>query len=380
MAEAAASPDAAIAPSPIWGVVLSVQANFYWVRLDGVDSSETVLPRPTLLCTRRARLKKVGVRVMVGDRVCVEEPDWEGGRGAIVQVAPRRTQLDRPPIANADHILLVFALAEPELDPHQLTRFLVKAESTGLQVSLCLNKRDLVSLDTQRQWRDRLHKWGYDPILLSIHADPTLAELDTRLRDRITVVSGPSGVGKSSLINQLIPAASLRTGKVSGKLGRGRHTTRHVELFELPGGGLLADTPGFNQPDIFCEPEALGQCFPEVRDRHAHSPCQFGDCLHRDEPGCAIRGDWERYNDYLSLLENCIVQQQSLNDSPDPDAAFKVKIIEAGQVQHEPRLKTKKYRRSSRRHNKQTLDDLRYDLGSDLGHLDALDEDWPEDL
>jgi len=364
----------------LWGTVVSVQANYYWVRLDERGIPSAPLPQPTLLCTRRARLKKIGQRVMVGDRVQVEEPDWAGQRGAITAVSPRQSELDRPPVANADQILLVFALAEPELDSHQLTRFLVKAELTGLDVCLCLNKRDLLTLERQLQWDKRLRDWGYTPIFMSVRQADGLQPLRHTLRDRITVVSGPSGVGKSSLINTLIPSADLRVSAVSGKLGRGRHTTRHVELFELPSGGLLADTPGFNQPDIQCPPEQLGSCFPEIRDRLAHHRCQFTDCLHRDEPGCAIAQDWERYPDYLELLADCIAQRQAMNDSTDPDATFKIKVTGDGQVQHEPRLQAKKYRRESRRSRKQTLQELSYELTENLNHGEVLEEeDWDID-
>ncbi|MEL6382247.1 MAG: small ribosomal subunit biogenesis GTPase RsgA [Cyanobacteria bacterium J06626_18] len=351
------------------GTVISVQANYYWVRLDAPGSQP--LPKSILLCTRRARLKKIGQQVIVGDHVQVEEPDWEGERGAITAVNLRRTQLDRPPIANADQILLVFAIAEPDLDPHQLTRFLVKAELTGLNVCLCLNKRDLIDLESQSAWHTRLADWGYSPILISVWRDATLSTLIAALQGCTTVVSGPSGVGKSSLINKLIPSVNLRISAVSGKLGRGRHTTRHVELFELPNGGLLADTPGFNQPDISCTPEALGKCFPEIRGHLQNTRCQFTDCLHRGEPGCAVPTDWERYPDYLELLEACITQTQNLNDSPDPDETFKIKATGDGQIQHEPRLKAKKYRRVSRRSHKQTLQEL---TGS-LDNLKALEEE-----
>jgi ribosome biogenesis GTPase len=359
---------------------MSVQANYYWVQLDQANTALTQ-PVSTLLCTRRARLKKVGQQVMVGDRVQVEEPDWEGQRGAIAAVQPRQTQLDRPPVANADQILLVFALAEPDLDPHQLTRFLVKAELTGLDVCLCLNKRDLVAVEQQTDWATRLTAWGYPPVMISVQEDEAFPTLTDALKDRITVVSGPSGVGKSSLINRLIPAVDLRVSAVSGKLGRGRHTTRHVELFELPHGGLLADTPGFNQPDIACAPEGLGDCFPEIRDRLRSTQCQFTDCLHRGEPGCAIDSDWERYPTYLELLETCENQTQSLHDSTDPDVAFKIKVTEAGQIQQEPRLEPKKYRRISRRSRKQSLQELRYELTENLDNLEALEEeDWDGDL
>lgn len=368
------SPSAVSSPQPLRGTVISVQANYYWVRLQPAQAA-SALPTLTLLCTRRARLKKVGQQVMVGDRVEVEEPDWEGKRGAIAAVLPRQTQLDRPPVANANQILLVFALAEPELDIHQLTRFLVKAELTRLAVCLCFNKRDLVHEGVQKAWHHRLAKWGYDAQMISVQHDQTFPQLTAALKDRVTVLSGPSGVGKSSLINALIPATDLRVSAVSGKLGRGRHTTRHVELFELPAGGLLADTPGFNQPDITCAPEELAEAFPEIRDRLQQQQCQFTDCLHRGEPGCAIDHDWERYPEYLQLLEDCIAQTQTEHDSADPDEAFKIKITNEGQIQREPRLQSKKYRRVSRRSRKQSLEELRYELTDSLDNLDALEEE-----
>lgn len=355
------------------GTVVSVQANYYWVKLEPVVN--VPLPRASLLCTRRARLKKTGQRVMVGDRVSVEEADWEGNRGAITAVEPRQSLLDRPPIANADQILLVFALAEPDLDPHQLTRFLIKAELTGLDVCLCLNKRDLIDVEAQTNWRDRLTGWGYSPIMISVWYEDDLFNVQKALKNRVTVVSGPSGVGKSSLINQLIPHAHLRVSAVSGKLGRGRHTTRHVELFELSDDSLLADTPGFNQPDIRCPPEVLGTCFPEIRQSLQMSQCQFSDCLHQGEPGCVVSHDWERYEDYLALLEICQEQAQIVNDAPDPEVAFKIKVSGDGQMQKEPLLQAKKYRRSSRRSRKQTLQDLRYELMDNTGDLEALEED-----
>jgi ribosome biogenesis GTPase len=381
------------------GTVLAVQANYYQVRLDegkaeekaeekaegrrqkAEEDGETVRSRDreqfdpscpttppphhstisrfnhptTLLCTRRSRLKKIGQKVMVGDRVEIEEPDWAGGRGAIAQVLPRRSELDRPPVANADQLLLVFALAEPELDPYQLSRFLVKAESTGLGVCLCLSKMDLVHEQAQVQWRDRLHQWGYTPVFISVHRGWGLEELESHLRHQITVVSGLSGAGKSSLINYLVPQANLRVAAVSGKLARGRHTTRHVELFELPCGGLLADTPGFNQPDLDAAPVELADYFPEARQRLAVADCQFSNCLHRDEPNCAVRGNWERYRHYLDFLQEAIVRQEVLNRMGDAESTLKQKTNRQGQQQYEPKLESKKYRRASRRTQQQTL-------------------------
>ncbi|NJO43132.1 MAG: small ribosomal subunit biogenesis GTPase RsgA [Cyanobacteria bacterium RU_5_0] len=319
-------------------------------------------PSPLLLCTRRTRLKKIGQQVMVGDRVQVEELDWADKRGAIAQVLPRQTELDRPPIANADQILLVFALAEPTLDPFQLSRFLVKAESTGLEICLCLSKGDLVTIEDQQEWCARLKTWGYAPLVISLYENWGLNALQTQLDDRITVVSGPSGVGKSSLINRLIPSIDLRVGSVSGKLGRGRHTTRHVELFQLPTGGLLADTPGFNQPDLDSAPVKLAHFFPEARQRLAEASCQFSNCLHRDEPNCAVQGDWERYEHYLMFLEETIEYQTAIDRSGDAESTVKVKTKQDGQLQSEPKLASKKYRRPSRRTEKQDLRNLYHDL------------------
>jgi ribosome biogenesis GTPase len=358
------------------GTVVAVQANYYWVKLDqfttataDISAEEWMSSSTFLLCTRRTRLKKIGQQVIVGDRVQIEEVDWANKRGAISHVFPRQTELDRPPIANVNQVLLVFALAEPDLEPVQLSRFLVKAELTGLMVALCLNKSDLISAQTHQQWNFRLQEWGYQPFIVSVADNQGLHRLREQLENRITVVAGPSGVGKSSLINQLIPRIDLRVGKVSGKLGRGRHTTRHVELFELPTGGLLADTPGFNQPELDCEPKELSDCFPEIRQRLSQASCQFSDCLHRDEPNCAVRGEWERYDYYLNFLDEAIARQDALEKLGNNESTVKLKTGESGQFHYEPKLETKKYRRTSRRAQHQKLQDLCKDIDA------LIDED-----
>ncbi|OUL25074.1 ribosome small subunit-dependent GTPase A [Nostoc sp. RF31YmG] len=372
-----------LATGQLLGTVLAVQANFYQVQLDLKDKgtrghgdtetrgqedasnlSQTIsassIP-PMLLCTRRTRLKKIGQQVIVGDRVVIEEPDWSGGRGAIADVLPRQTELDRPPIANVNQIMLVFAVADPPLEPYQLSRFLVKAESTSLDVVLCLNKSDLVSPLVRQEISDRLVGWGYQPLFISIKNCINIDQLSGYLNHKITVIAGPSGVGKSSLINALVPNVNLRVGEVSGKLARGRHTTRHVELFELPSKGLLADTPGFNQPDLDCSPEQLVYYFPEARARLAVASCRFSDCLHRDEPDCAVRGDWERYPHYLEFLDDAIAYQTQRHQQADPESTLKLKTKGKGQSQYEPKLESKKYRRVSRKTQLQALQDLYQD-------------------
>jgi ribosome biogenesis GTPase / thiamine phosphate phosphatase len=330
------------------GTVIAVQANFYQVQL--LDGQQ-------LLCTKREKLKKIGTKVMVGDVVMVD--DWQSERGVITTVAARSSELDRPPIANVDCIMLVFALAEPAIDPLLLSKFLVKAESTDIPVTLCLNKCDLLPVAEQEQWIARLTGWGYPPILISTLTGAGMSVLQEQLRDRTTVVAGNSGVGKSSLINQLIPDLGLRVAAVSGKLNRGRHTTRHVELFNLPTGGLIADTPGFNQPDLTCYPIDLPTYFPEIRSQ-LPSHCQFNDCWHQGEPGCVIDREWERYPHYLEFLAEAIAYQHLMANQKQPDAQWKQKTNKL-----EPLLAAKRYRRVSRRSQTQGLPNLTEDASED---------------
>ena len=395
------------APDKILGQVMSAQANFVRVRVDSVDGMEEAatasdspsspsdaastssFPRPELLCTVRALLKKMRQTVLVGDRVAVSGIDWASARGAVDAVLlPRDSILTDPPVANADHVLVVLAAASPPLEPRNASRFLVAAEAAGLPVSVALNKADLVPEEQLRESAEMLRSWGYDVFPTTARDKKreaaTAAESDDAapssssstssssfagvssllpaLRGRVTVLAGPSGVGKSSLINALLqrgkegegegqeeargeeegagdgedgeagdgtsPSSSssssaaaaatslLAVGEVS-RAGRGRHTTRHVCLVPLPlpppppsegeegsgndgnggNGGkdsaaaaLLADTPGFNQPDLASlgvKPAELAFLFPEVRDRIGR--CAFADCAHVSEPGCALR-------------------------------------------------------------------------------------------
>lgn len=283
------------------GLVIALQANYCRVLLDSHGPHGAL----SLLCTRRSRLSNAGELVWVGDRVWVEAIDPAAGRAVVVACEPRQHLLQRPPVANVARVVVVVALRQPELDPLQLTRFLLTAEATARPVLLVMAKADLLDPAERHGWRQRLAGWGYPPLLVSSRTGEGLQELRRTLvaGAGIQVLCGPSGVGKSSLINALRPDLELRVAAVSGRLQRGRHTTRHVELFALGAGALLADSPGFNRPELPGDPAALAGLFPEVRAALAAGGCRFRDCRHRGEPGCRLGSAWDRQALYGRCLE-----------------------------------------------------------------------------
>lgn len=284
------------------GIVVALQANYLEVELD--HPPEGIPGR--LLCTRRSRLSHRGAAVHVGDRVRVEAVDPVQRRAVVAAVEPRSSWLTRPPVANVSLVVVALAVDQPAFDPDQASRFLLTAERTELPVQLLLTKCDLLDEDQGAQLKKRLSGWGYEPLLLSSETGLGMDELRRRLQDSsLSVLCGPSGVGKSSLLNALMPTLSLRVGAVSGRLQRGRHTTRHVELFPLNQGSRVADTPGFNRPDLPEKPNELVMLFPELRAQLDPWPCRFRDCLHRGEPGCGVQRHWERYPLYTAALEEC---------------------------------------------------------------------------
>ena len=296
MAEASGAPS----PSQAAGLVTALEANFCRVSLEQPGPDQV----SSLLCVRRTRLGKRGQRICVGDRVQVEGIDWPARRGAIAAVAERDSLLERPAVANCSRVVVVAALEQPRLDPAQLSRFLLTAERTGVAVELVLTKADLLPPEELAAIAERLRGWGYAPLPVSARSGAGIEALRERLRQPgISVLCGPSGVGKSSLINALVPDLELRVSAVSGRLQRGRHTTRHVELFPLGAAALLADTPGFNRPDLPVDPVALGPLFPEIRSRLSQGPCRFRNCLHLGDPGCLVGDGWDRHPLYRSCLE-----------------------------------------------------------------------------
>ena len=280
--------------------MVALQANYLEVELEAAP--EGVPPR--LLCTRRTRLNHRGAAVHVGDRVQLEAIDAQQARAVVAGVEPRSSWLSRPPVANVTSVVVALAVDQPSFDPDQASRFLLTAERTGLSVQVLLTKCDLIDPQQREDYRARLQGWGYDPLLMSSRTGEGISALKQRLlSSSLSVLCGPSGVGKSSALNSLMPDLALRVAAVSGRLQRGRHTTRHVELFPLAPGVRVADTPGFNRPELPDDPRELALLFPELRWQLQVWPCRFRDCLHRGEPGCGVQTDWERYAIYLSSLE-----------------------------------------------------------------------------
>jgi len=281
------------------GQIVRAVSGFYYVRTPEGEQVQ---------CRARGVFKKKNVTPLVGDLVRF---DWTGdGQGFITEVKPRKTQLIRPPIANVEQAIVVCALREPAFQPMVVDRVLVHCEKAGLDVVLCLTKTDLVTEEEEiERIRSVYESVGYPVVATSVVKGEGIDTVRRYLKGALSVFAGQSGVGKSSLLNAIHPGFQLATGTVSSKIGRGRHTTRTVEILDLPDGGQVADTPGFSQLTFQgMEASQLSDCFPEFRLRSPE--CRFRGCLHRNEPDCAVRAavekgevDAGRYEHYLQFLQ-----------------------------------------------------------------------------
>ena len=290
------------------GIVVALKANFLIVEIDYKDDLfDQFYEKIRLLCTRRSKLDYQGFFIDVGDVVCVESIDYKNKRAVISEVELRQSFLKRPAVANVTLVSICISVDEPIFDIEQVSRFLLTAECANIKPLIVLTKIDLITKNDLISYMNKLQSWGYDCVPVSIKNSYSIDLLIERFRTtKLTVLAGPSGVGKTSLINHCVPSAALPTSSVSKKLKRGIHTTRHVELFAIGNGSLLADTPGFNRPEIVCEPSGFASLFPEFRTQLSQSTCKFRNCLHRDEPGCVINKDLERYPFYRENLEKMI--------------------------------------------------------------------------
>jgi len=282
--------------SMVQGTVIKAYNSYYYVQTGN----------KVTMCTLRGRFKKERFSLLVGDTV--EYVSGVAGKGVIETILPRRTMLRRPMVANVDQVALTFAAARPNISTILLDRFLVLAEISQLAAAIIINKMDLVDGEQINALATIYRRIGYQVILLSVRIGSGLQELHELLQDRITVFSGPSGVGKSTILNAVEPGLSLVTGAISDKIGRGKHTTRHAQLLALTGGGFVVDTPGLGFTEFAdIEDPELMHCFPEIAVVAVN--CRFSTCLHRKEPQCAVKQavadgviTGERYASYLDIL------------------------------------------------------------------------------
>lgn len=278
--------------------VIKMYNGFYYLQVAGQEE--------LLSCRLRGRIKRNKGAVVTGDYV--EYQMLEDGTGVIERCLPRRTLLKRPAVANIDQVLITFAARQPDLNQLLLNRFLVLAEWSGIpEIVICINKCDL--LEEKADFLQDYVQAGYKLLMVSAQEGQGIQELKNLLTGRVTVFAGPSGVGKSSLLNAVDSNLELATGKISDKIKRGKHTTRAACLLPLPEGGTVVDTPGFSAAELENIDKAqLAHYFPEFRPYI--EKCYYNTCTHSHETDCAVKEAvaagaicQARYEAYLNILQ-----------------------------------------------------------------------------
>ncbi|MDO4287675.1 MAG: ribosome small subunit-dependent GTPase A [Eubacterium sp.] len=278
------------------GKIIRGIGGFYYVEPDGSTS--------LLECRARGALRHQKIKPMVGDLVEITE---EKGGFALEKILPRKNTFVRPPVANVDVALIVFAATNPEPDLLLLDKLLIASELKEVTPVIVLTKKDLAEDEALERITAIYAKTPYKLITITTDSDVGIDEIEACIAHKTAFLAGPSGVGKSTLANRLCIQGAMETGALSQKLNRGRHTTRHVELLPLRAGGFLLDTPGFSSLKLDEEitAEALHYYFPEFEQ----GGCKFNTCLHDSEPQCAVKAQVAagtvaalRYEHYIHLL------------------------------------------------------------------------------
>ena len=283
----------------IEGIITKGIGGFYYI-----DTNQGVYE-----CRARGIFRKEKITPLVGDNVKINIIDEENKKGVLEEIEDRDTELVRPPIANVNKAIIVFAIKNPNPNLSLLDRFIVLAERESLDIVIVLTKADLATDEELNKLKSIYETSGYKVIPVSNEAKINIDKVKEELKGNIVVFAGPSGVGKSTLLNNIDSKFQLQTGEVSDKIKRGKHTTRHAELLKLECGGMVADTPGFSSltlDDI--EETELKEYFIEFDE--FSDDCKFGGrCMHENEPSCGIKEavkdnkiSKQRYESYLQLL------------------------------------------------------------------------------
>lgn len=282
------------------GKIIKGIAGFYYVYVEG---------RGTYECKAKGIFRKDHKKPLVGDDVEADVLDEEAMLGNIREILPRKSALIRPAVANVDQALIIFAIVKPNPNFNLLDRFLIRMERQSLPTIICFNKQDIATEKEKEALRRAYETCGYQVLFISALEKEGLEQVKELLAGKTTTVAGPSGVGKSSLINQLAPKAQMETGDISRKIERGKHTTRHSEIIALGENTYIVDTPGFTSLDISeITKEELGTYYPEFVQYEPY--CKFSGCAHISEPSCGVKDavaegkiSQVRYDNYKVLYQ-----------------------------------------------------------------------------
>ena len=282
------------------GKIVKGIAGFYYVHVSG---------RGVYECKAKGIFRKDNIKPLVGDDVEIEITDAANYKGNIISILPRRNSLIRPAVANIDQALVIFAVSKPEPNYNLLDRFLIMMRRQGLECIICFNKRDIASKEERAAIRTIYENSGCTVLFASAMKKEGMEEIAAVLKDKTTAVAGPSGVGKSSIINCLQKNKTMETGAISEKIERGKHTTRHSEMISISDRTYIMDTPGFSSLSLFdMEKDELKNYYPEFTPYE--EKCKFLTCAHIHEPVCGVKDALElgkisqvRYDNYVAFYE-----------------------------------------------------------------------------
>jgi len=286
------------------GLVTKKFNEFFFVDL---KTKENFGNSERFLCKVRKSINFKDQFIYVGDEVEIDNIDLISKKAVIASLKKRQNLLNRPSVANISNIYIIFSVEEPELNLSQVNRFLISAESKGVEVSLVLTKCDLISDKKQIFLLDKFKKWGYQAIILNLYKSDQFEDLLAQLKKKkCSIFMGPSGVGKTTLLNKIIPGLQNSTAPVSNKIKRGKNTTRNVELFSISNQSYIVDTPGFNMQPLEVDIKLLPNLYPEIYKQVIGEgvKCKFRNCLHLKDEGCNLNKSFERYSFYKEMIES----------------------------------------------------------------------------